>query len=291
MPDIAPDSHVLHHIHRAANDRKFFCHFTGFLEGIASSGYIEAAEVAPLIAECRTFLSKFADGDANDILADLELDLVNFTYLADVIAYRAAMIDVTCPKSSLNRFLGVCRGVVCDGVVTTKEAQHLLSLLLENPNLSTVVGVSQIRTTCADALEDGIVTPEESAEICDAIEKIVGDSYADTGLSQANGVANFDEYRFDDLPQELDGAVIVLTGCFRTSPRRLFEDQLIDFGAQPAKTVTKRTDFLIIGGEASPHWIEMNCGGKLRQAQKYREREAKPHFVSESQLLRLMAAR
>ena len=42
-------------VHKLENDRKWYCYFTGFLEGIAASGQLEVGEVEPLLAQCREF--------------------------------------------------------------------------------------------------------------------------------------------------------------------------------------------------------------------------------------------
>lgn len=280
---------ALGRIHGANNDKKFFCHFTGFLEGIAASGDLEVGEVKPLIAEAKEFVIRVSDSDAFDIVEDFDSDLLEYDMIGDAVSVRIAVIDPNCEKSQLNRFLGFCRGIACDGVITETEAQTVLAFVTSFPDLRLVPGVRHIEVTCIDAIHDGIVTSEESEEICDAISQIVGDSYADTGLAQTAGVAAFDEYKFQDFSRELDGSNIVLTGTFKTSPRRVFEDELREFGVEVSRTVSGKTDFLIVGGEASRDWIEMHRGNKIRKAQELRKKAKKPNFVSELQVLRLLS--
>ena len=275
-------------IHRVANDRKFFCHFTGFLEGVAASGMIESGEVAPLLAECHEFVSRIEDDDALDILEDFEAELLEHETVSLMVDVRAKQIDPTCSKSSLNRLLGYCRGIVCDGIITTDEATGIVAKIENEPALAEAVGIREIYITCVDAVSDGIVTPDESLAICDAIERVVGDSYGDTGLSNVFGVANYDEFRLAHFPEELDGAQVVLTGTFHTVPRSGFEDELGAVGAVIGKSVSGKTDFLIVGGTASRDWIEVNRGTKLRKAMELRLAGKGPRFVSEAQLLRLM---
>lgn len=281
---------ALGRVHKVANDRKFFCHFTGFLEGIAASGMIERGEVAPLLAECREFVSRIADEDALEILEDFEAELLEHETVTLMVEVRAREIDTTCPKSALNRFLGYCRGIVCDSLITNDEAEGIVERIMSNPLLFEAVGVREIYNTCADAAHDRIVTPEESISICEAISRVVGDAYGDTGLSDVFGVANYDECKLTDFPQELDGAQIVLTGTFQSVPRSSLEQELEALGAILAKSVSGKTDYLIVGGTASRDWIEMNRGTKLRKAMELRHAGKGPKFVSEWQLLRLMRA-
>ncbi|ETD87527.1 BRCT domain-containing protein [Rhodobacter capsulatus] len=282
------NGYALGRIHRVANDRKFFCHFTGFLEGVAASGMIERGEVAPLLAECREFVSRIADDDAHEILEDFEAELLEHDTITLMVDVRARQIDPECPKSSLNRFLGYCRGIVCDNVITTSEAQGILQMIADAPQLLDAIGVKEIHNTCLDAVQDEIVTPDESLTVCDAIGRVVGDSYGDTGLSDVFGVANYDECKLARFPEDLDGAQVVLTGTFQTVPRSHFEDELADLGAVIAKSVSGKTDYLIVGGTASRDWIEVNRGTKLRKAMELCLVGKGPRFVSEWQLLSLM---
>lgn len=275
-------------INKKANDKKYYCHLTGFLEGLAASGYLEVGEIEPLVAECAEFIQRVGDEDANDILQDFECDLLDFETISNCAQVRATVIDPDCEKSNLNRFLGYCRGLVCDGKITIEEAKALHDRINLSSELHEVIGVKQIRISCADAIQDGIISPDESQEICDAIGEVVGDSYGDTGLSAAFGVANYSEYKITDISAEIVESEIVLTGTFRVSPRSILENKLAEYGAIVSRTVTKRTQYLIIGGEASRDWLEMNRGTKLRAAQKLRLTEEFPRFVSESRILRLL---
>lgn len=289
LGDFEHGNELLGKIHGEANFNKVFCHFTGFLEGIASSGYIETGELEPLIAESLEFLEKFEDVDANDVIQDFQAEVLEHSMIADAVEMRVAEIDPDCEKSGINRFLGFCRGVVCDGIVTVEEANAILAKIQQNPKFLEVVGVKQIQLVCIDAVEDGIVDDHESYSICEAISMIVGDSYGDTGIAQTSGVANFNEFRLNDLWIDLEGRTVVLTGNFKEKPRSRFEERLADFGAIVTGHVSGKTDFIIIGGEASRDWIEMHRGTKMKKAQEILLKSDNPKFISESQILRLIS--
>lgn len=288
MSELEHGGHELEQIHSKNNDRKLFCHFTGFLEGIAASGYIERGEVEPLVAECVEFVERCADCDASDLIQDFEADLMEHDTIVDAAKFRIEQIDRSCSKSSLNRFLGFCRGVVCDGEITVEEAKKLSDAIADQPELRQVVGVNQIETSVHDALEDGIVTAVESQELCMVIGNVVGDCYGDTGLAQTSGVANFEEFRLDDISVDFAERIVVLTGNFKATPRKDFEDELEALGALVSRSVSGKTDFIIVGGEASRDWIELNRGTKIRKAQELHAKFSRPNFVSEGQILRLM---
>lgn len=288
MSELEQGGRELGRIHAENNDKKLFCHFTGFLEGIAASGYIERGEVEPLIAECIEFVKRSADCDASDLVQDFEADLMEHETIVDAVSFRTAQIDNNCSKSALNRFLGFCRGIVCDGVITIEEAQSLRDTISTQTELRQVVGINQIETSVRDALEDGIVSDCESQELCAVIGNVVGDCYGDTGLAQTSGIANYEEFRLDDISVDLAEKIVVLTGKFKANPRKDFEQELEALGACVSRSVSGKTDFIIVGGEASRDWIELNRGTKIRKAQELYAKFSRPNFVSESQILRMM---
>lgn len=288
MPNYEHDSPALGRIHERDNDAKYFCHLTGFLQGVAASGYLEVAEIEPLLAECFEFVERVSDHDARDIIDDFRAELLDFDTIFACAEFRATQIDPENEKSALNRFLGFCRGVVCDGKITIQEAEAIVEIIDRNEFLLKTVGVGQILISCIDAIEDGIVTELESIDICTAIGEIVGDCYGDTGIANPFGVANFPETRLSSLDEDLIDRIVVFTGNFRTSPRTLLEARLEALGVAITKHVSGSTHFLIVGGECSRDWIEMNRGTKMRKAQELRLKSPLPHFISEAQLLRLL---
>ena len=130
---------------------------------------IESDEVAALLAECHEFVSRIADDDALEILLDFEAELLEHDTVALMVGIRSREIDPTCSKSTLNRFLGYCRGIVCDSIIKPEEAQGIVRMVAENRSLLETVGVREIYNTCIDAFQDGIVTREESELICNSI--------------------------------------------------------------------------------------------------------------------------
>jgi len=276
-------------INRRKNRAKYFCHFTGFLEGIAASGYLEKGEAKPLIAESIEFVRLMDDLDANDVIEDFEADLLDFATIEQLAFTRLSEIDFSDKSNRINRFLGYCRGISCDGVITVEEAIKLVEIAKNDISISSDVGIREIVNICYDAIDDGIVSIEESNMICDDISKVAGDSYAETGLSALIGVANFDQGELKNGIADLFGASAVLTGSFKISPRTLLEKNLQEYGVSISKTVSKKVQYLIIGGEPSRDWLEMNRGTKIKKAIELRASGEHPIFLSEYLLMQLMA--
>jgi hypothetical protein len=276
----------LAHIHRVSNDKKYFCYFTGFLEGVAASGRLEPGEVEPLLAQCNDFVANINDGDANDILEDFKCEILELASIVDCIEVRSSAIDKTCEKSSLNSLLGFCAGIACDDQITLSEAKTLLERLEASDSFANQPILRALATTCSDALEDGEISNSESIEICSIITALVGDCYADTGLSALGQTAIFKCCGLDPSVEDFDQATFVLTGNFELRPRRLIEDAIVEKNGRISKTVSSGTDYLVIAAEASRDWVATHRGGKIIKADDLRSKVGRPNFLSEAALLK-----
>lgn len=227
-------------MHGKANDRKFFCYFTGFLEGIVASGHIEPGEVLPLVSTCREFVENCSDADAADLFQDFECDLLEMESVSVVIDVRCEDIDESCSKSSVNSFLGFCAGIACDGVITFREAEGIVARAAGLGDIATRYGIREVINTAKDAVEDRILSETESHEIAEAICRIVGESYVSTGVTEVSSSVSYTEHRIEKFPEDVDGAVFVLTGTFDTHPRGGFEERLLLAGMQSSRSVSKK---------------------------------------------------
>ncbi|AVW90421.1 BRCT domain-containing protein [Celeribacter baekdonensis] len=276
---------ALGRVHRKANDKKFFCYFTGFIQGIVASGGIEPEEVKPLLDQCFEFARNVGDEDAFEIIEDFNAELLEADSLFDAAEYRMRDIDPDCERSALNRFLGFCAGIACDDRITLAETEKVIAFAQEQPSVLEDVGARAVISCCVDAVEDGEISSEESTEICYSISRIVGDCYADTGMSALGSVPVFEEAKIDEI---LEGTSFVLTGAFTVSPRRILEDAILERGGLVAKSPSGKTDYLVVASEASRDWVQTHKGTKIIKAIQLREKSGQPHFLSEMRLLKIL---
>lgn len=288
MVSLEPGGSDLAAIHKLSNDKKYYCYFTGFLEGVAASGNIEVGELEPLLTQCVEFVENLDEADAREILEDFRADLLDFDSILDIAEYRAREIDRSCPKSSTNRFLGFVAAIACDDIITEKEAVAVVGLAEENGAILEDPFARNVVNLCKEALDDGIVEPSESAEICAGISRLVGDAYCDTGISSLGGTPDFTTASIGGDPAALEGKRFVLTGSFSISPRRIIEERLREYGAETTKSVSKKVDYIVIAEDASRDWVHTHKGTKIIKAMNLRDSHGRPDFVSERELLALV---
>ncbi len=282
-------SDALARVHREANNGKFSGYFTGFLEGVRASQRIELGEVEPLVVVCAQMLDAMGDEDAYDILEDFKADVLDFQQLEDIVVFRSKNLKQNCQKTEINRFMGYCSGIACDDLITLEEAQGVLNMAAASPSVLEDPISRTIVVCCADSVDDGVIDPGESQEICRAITRLVGDCYADTGISSLGYVPVFEEATLSSI-DDFENSLLVLTGNFETKPRRILEDYLAACGARAKSSPCKKTNFVIIANESSRDWKYTHKGTKIEKAIKLREASGKPEFISETQLMKLLAS-
>lgn len=286
LPYGGPD---LARIHAKSNLRKANHYFTGFLSGILSSRKVEDFEIDPLKAECFSFARLFGDEDAVEILTDLDTAFANYhgeihDILECIVDQRSADFLIEDDKDCVNRFYGFLAGIACDGRILVSEIQEIFRFVDSYPNLVTDQRVGDVLSACRMAVSDGVISPEEEQDICGWISRVVGDSYSDTGLASWGAPPVLEGAIADHTEVVFEGRLFVLTGAFMMGPRKSIEGNLVSLGAQVAKSVSRKTDYLVIAHEASRDWRQSHAGTKILKAYDIRNKHGRPDIMQEQTL-------
>lgn len=287
--------HFLNAIHRQRTSNRDLSYWLGFLEGVASSGTVEQAELQPLLAHSEKFLKEFDDDDARDLVEDLKLAWEDSSaeaheMLLDIIDVRLSEISMSAGRNLQNRFLGFLKGTACDGHIFKREVEATLKFLDAYPQLLEDSRIADVRRVSAQSLEDGVITDDESEELCLWISRLVGDSFADTGLSSPTDTAASELFLSAVSVEDVRGSTVVMTGEFTqvglTRPQ--IQIYLERMGANCVKSVSKKVDFLFVAQEASRYWATPNAGTKLIKAHQLLAKGDKPQLVAELALVHLL---
>ena len=268
--DVDLDKNALNTIHGERNYNKAICYWLGFLKGVLASKDVTSFELEPMILHSEELLSKFHDDDAAELLEDISQSWPDVGseikgVIENIIEYRSGEIDLNNNHNVFNMFFGFLKGVACDNVITTHEISELQNYLNAYPILLSDPRVQDVANVIKIAMSDGLISNEESNEICHWISRIVGDSYADTGLTSSEDLAMSEEYLYSVEALSLNEANVVITGEFRI-PRRLVVKALTGSGAIVKSSVSKRTKYLVVAAVVSPHYTTPNAGTKLKAA-------------------------
>lgn len=159
--------------------------------------------------------------------------------------------------------LGLCKGLIADGIVNEDEAIALRQWMRANPDVAAQFPGSVVAARLQRIFEDGEIDDEERVELEQLLQALVGDTpERNTDLDRPTKVV------FDSPPPTLffDGVEYVFTGQFAYGTRKACERAVADRGGRAAKSLTARTRVLVVGTFASPAWITSAYGTKILSA-------------------------
>lgn len=169
--------------------------------------------------------------------------------------------------AGIDELLGLIRGITADGEVTEREADALLYWCARHEEIVNDWPVNVLIRRLRRIYADGVVEDHEREDLSLLLSEIIGEKDAPLAapvtslpLCRPAPAVVFKE------------KIFVLTGQFVLGPRRVCESQVMERGGLCSGSVTKKTDYLVIGSVGSRDWIHSSWGRKIEQAVEYRDR-------------------
>lgn len=179
----------------------------------------------------------------------------------------------------IHEMLGLCRGVLADGVVSTEEALLLANWLQENQDAAGQWPAIVIVERLDRIFADGIVEPDEREDLTELLREITGTP--EEG-EQAVGRSTTLPLTRPAPALEFDGWEYVFTGRFASGTRGWCQQAVERMGATTTSNVTLNTNVLVIGTYGSRDWAHSSYGRKIQKAVQYQERGNPIAIVDES---------
>ena len=169
----------------------------------------------------------------------------------------------------IHEMLGLCRGVLADGVVSTEEALLLMNWMESNPDLTQQWPASALAERLDRVFADAVVEPDEQEDLAELLREISG---VIEGGEQAIGQSA--TLPLDRPPPALQfgGWEYVFTGRFASGTRRWCQQAVERLGAACASDITLRTNVLVVGTYGSRDWAHSSYGRKIEKAVEYRRK-------------------
>ena len=171
-------------------------------------------------------------------------------------------------ERDISEMLGLAKGLLADGDVTTAEAAVLRDWVVSHPDATDSWPGNVIANRLLRIFEDGEVNEVERADLADLLGRLVG---GDAGLIAQDQASS-------DLPLDIPppaltfpSTVFVFTGKFAFGPRPDCEREVQQLGGICESAVTRRTNVLVIGTFGSRDWIHTSYGRKIQKALTYRQ--------------------
>ena len=171
--------------------------------------------------------------------------------------------DAGVVKEALNNLLGIVNGIVCDDNLADAEVRFLATWLEANQHVAHIFPANIIARRVSEVMSDGILTQDGKSKLLADLKTI-----STTGLAEAvpdlppHVASAFAREPLVEIPKKL----FVLTGEFVFGSRPVCERAIMKRGGSVGSSVSARTSYLVVGGMATPGWIEQNYAHKIRQA-------------------------
>jgi NAD-dependent DNA ligase len=168
----------------------------------------------------------------------------------------------------LEHLIGLCRGLVCDGVLHDGEIFYLDTWLKNNSLLISGHPIGRLVTQRVErVLADGTVSEEERSELIEVLGSVIG------GLGQDGGAGGL-SIALTEKPQEavsFENRSFVITGKFIYGPRRQVEQAISERAGIIHDGVTKKTNYVVLGTMGSRDWTNSSFGTKLEKVYALQE--------------------
>jgi len=181
-------------------------------------------------------------------------------------------------ERDVSECLGLAKGVLADGMVVESEAHTIRQWIAAHPDAVEQWPVNILRRRLERIYEDGRVNEAERKDLAELLATLVG---GQAGILAGQDAAT--DLPIDRPPPALVWAcsIFVFTGQFAFAPRAECERQVMRLGGLCQSSITKRTNYLIIGTFGSRDWVHTSFGRKIEKAVEYREAGQRLAIVNE----------
>ena len=185
--------------------------------------------------------------------------------------------------SDLQILHGICHGILADGVIDDKEVRDLEKWLEENTHLSTYYPYDEIRSLILSIVSDGKIEDEEKLVLKAYLNQFVNleNKEIEEQINRETNDINISGHCTSDPEIELDGKIFCITGVLKSGNRASLEKKISDLGGIPTKTLTKKTDYLIVGDNGNQAWAFACYGRKVEKALDLRKNGHKISLIHE----------
>ena len=165
---------------------------------------------------------------------------------------------------------GIIEGITSDGNISISELNSLRFWMKSNDSLKGIFPFDSIFDAVENVLEDNKISDDEENMLNSLFDRFINPVSSDHK-------ENTNEIDFQDK-------LVCLTGEFQNGSKSQISKKLEKLGAVIAKSVTKKTDILLVGGQGSAAWSYGNYGSKVKKALQLQEKGQEINIIGEDDL-------
>lgn len=177
----------------------------------------------------------------------------------------------------IDELIGICRGVIANGIVDEQEALFLGRWIENHRDISGRWPVNVLYARLTDMLKDGALSRDEQKELLETLQEITGETtmYVESNRSTT--------LPLDKPPPvvEIKDKTFCLTGRFVFGSNLDCEETIIDLGGSVVLAPGQETDFLVIGELCSADWAHTSFGRSIERAVDLQTQGHRLRIISE----------
>ena len=181
-------------------------------------------------------------------------------------------------ERGLSEMLGFVRGVIADGFVSSDEAEELTKWARENPEVAVRWPANLLARRLEQIFRDGRVASRERKHLASLLEQLVENP---AGLGDSFALATDLPITRPEPEVVFEGSTFVFAGEMAYGPTRACEREVEELGGICERTISRRTDFVVVGSISAQDWCQAGFGELVDEVVQHRARGAEIAVVSE----------
>lgn len=278
---------------KAEFDKALFT-LKGILEGILIDDEINHDEALELLnwLSVNEALEKYKPFDSiieslKAILEDGYIDedeKEDLIWLSGQFSEHGKYYDII--TKSVQTLQGICHGILADNRINEAEVAGIISWIEDHEFLEGTYPYDELRTLLNSILADMVITSDE----LNRLKAFLGE-FVDCTVSYNVSQTEIDElrslYNIGGLCALHPNVIIqdhnfCFTGESSKASRHEIEQIIIEHGGIFAKSVSGKTDYLVIGDHGSDAWVFACYGRKVEKALEIRKKGGKVVILNEN---------
>lgn len=176
----------------------------------------------------------------------------------------------------VDELIGLARGLIADGSINPAEVHFLENWLVSNLSVSQQPLIATLYNRVSAILADGVADQEECNDLFATLSALTA---GDAEVGEASKASTLPlcqpapEVRFD-------GMAYCFTGTFTFGQRKHCQEAVISRGGSGG-SLTRSTDYLVIGSYATESWKHSSFGNKILKAVDMRDAGVPISIISE----------
>ena len=169
----------------------------------------------------------------------------------------------------IDELVGLCKGILADGIIVQAEAEFLQNWLTVNQDAIDIWPANIIYQRIENMLEDDHLDTGEEKELISLLMDVTGGP-SDPHVKSMSTTLPLDQPQPEIL---FEGNTFCVTGKCVTGARADVVKAIEERGGSFSKNVVKDLNYLVIGVVGSEDWMHTTHGRKIEKAVDYRDNE------------------